>query len=122
MRRSGKGSGGGLGMNKNVRVNVRTGASAKKINKAAVNQLGAHVGDHITEKRNGSGYRGEDLVRGRGYNPAPGYGNAVALNVGGGGPGKGREVMRSGSQCLTGPVNRGEPMKPSKPLWPGWEK
>jgi len=108
---------------RNVReVGVRTGAGAKKINKAAVNQLGAHTGDHVTEKRGSTGYRGEDLVRGPGYNVKPGYGNAVALNVGGGGPGVGYEVMKSGSQCRTGPANPGNPMPKAKPLFPGFEK
>jgi hypothetical protein len=121
MRRSGKGSGGGIGMNKNVRVGVRTGRGGKAQSPAAVNQLGAKVGDHTTGKRGSSGYRGEELVRGPGYNPAPGFGNAVALNVGGGGPGTGRTVMRSGSQQTHGAPAAGSPMPKAKEIWPGWK-
>jgi hypothetical protein len=104
-------------------VGVRTGRGAVKINKAAVNQLGNHTGSHVTQTGKDTGYRGEDLVRGPGYNPAPGYGNAVALNVGGGGPGKGYEVIgKSGQQGQHGNVNPGNPTPNAKELWPGWEK
>jgi len=106
---------------KNVReVGYRTGRGAVKINKAAVNQLGNHTGSHVTQTGKDTGYRGEDLVRGRGYNVAPGFGNAVALNVGGGGPGKGyRQIGKSGQQGTYGPTNPGNPA-PSGELLPGW--
>ena len=110
----------GIKSRNNREVSVRTGRGAVKINKAAVNQLGAHVGSHVTQTGKDTGYRGENLVRGRGYNVAPGFGNAVALNVGGGGPGKGYEVMRSGSQGTQGPTNPGQPMPTKGPLFPGW--
>jgi hypothetical protein len=121
MRRSGKGSGGGIGMNKNVRVGVRTGRGGKAQSPAAVNQrLGGKVGDHVTEKAGSTGYRGEMLERGPGYNTAPGFGNAVALNVGGGGPGKGYNVIgKAGQQGTHGPVNPGQPM-PRGEIFPGF--
>jgi hypothetical protein len=42
------------------------------------------------------------------YNSGVKLGNEVALNVSGGGPGKGREIHRSGSQAMHGAPNRGE--------------
>jgi len=107
-------------MNKNREVGVRTGRGAVKINKAAVNQLGNHTGSHVTQTGKDTGYRGEDLVRGPGYNVGKGFGNEVALNVGGGGPGVGyRQIGKSGQQGTYGPVNPGKPA-PSGELFPGW--
>lgn len=103
MRRSGVGSGGGIGMNKNVRPPVKTGAGAKAGHLGGVSQLGNKVGNHITDDKN-TGYTGERLFSGRGYNPAQ-YGNQVALNVKAGGPGVGRTLYgQSGSQGTHGAV------------------
>jgi hypothetical protein len=122
MRRSGKGSGGGIGMNKNVRVGVRTGRGGKAQSPAAVNQrLGGKVGDHVTERKGSTGYRGEELVRGPGYNPAPGFGNAVALNVGGGGPGTGRTIYKTATMGTHGQPAARNPTPKAKELWPGWK-
>jgi hypothetical protein len=93
---SGYRAAGGIGSKNVVRKPVRTGAGAKAAHKAGVAQLGQHVGDHVT-KSGATGYRGEPLYGGAGYNPVK-YGNEVALNVGGGGAGKGRTVYKSGSQ------------------------
>jgi hypothetical protein len=85
---------------------------------AAVNQLGAHVGDHIMEKRGSTGYRGEEMDRGKGYTPPVGpTDNVKAVGVGGG-----RTIYACGTVGVHGPTNPGQPMKPAKPLWPGWEK
>jgi len=116
------GAAGGYGSRNVHEVGVRTGKGTRAINKAAVNQLGNHTGSHVTQTGKDTGYRGEDLIRDKGYNVKPGFGNAVALNVGGGGPGRGYEVMKSGSQCRTGPANPGNPMPKAKPLFPGFEK
>jgi hypothetical protein len=99
---------------------VRTGARREHIQKASVAQLGQRQGDHATNKGSSTGYTGVSLVGPKSPISVP-LGNEVAANtprkVGGG-----REVMKSGSQCMTGPVNPGQPMQPTKPLWPGWEK
>jgi hypothetical protein len=59
----------------------------------AVNQLGAKVGDHITNESS-TGYRGEELVRGKGYAPPVGpTDNIKAVGVGGG-----RTICKTGSQ------------------------
>lgn len=117
MRRSGVGSGGGIGMNKNVEKSVRTGACAKAAHLGGVSQLGNKTGNHLTNKSSTS-YRGDPLFAGPGYNPVK-YGNELATNVGAGGPGKGREVMRSGSQGTHGSVVQGGPrIANTKGEWP----
>jgi hypothetical protein len=68
-----------------------------------VARLGQHTGDHTTNRPGSSGYRGEPLHNNRSFQPVK-FGNEVALNVGKGGPGTGREVMASGSQGTHGPV------------------
>jgi hypothetical protein len=119
MRRSGKGSGGGIGMNKNVRTNVRTGQGAKAIVPAGAAQLGLRQGNHPTN-RDATRYGGVEIYsEGRGYNKVQ-YGNEVALNVRGGGPGKGRDpAMRSGSQGCHGTPAAGNPL-PVGEIFPGF--
>ena len=87
-------------MNKNVRPGVRTGSpTANVISPAAAANIGVAKGDHITGK--GTVKRpAEPLVTGKIRQPVA-LGNAVALNVGKGGPGQGRVVHRSGSQSAT---------------------
>jgi hypothetical protein len=112
--------GGGIASRVNVEKPVRTGKGAKAIVPAGASQLGQRQGNHVTEQ-GATRYGGVNLYsRGPGYNPVK-YGNEVALNVKGGGLGAGRTVMASGSQCMTGPVNRGEPM-PRKEIFPGFGK
>jgi hypothetical protein len=67
--------------------------------------LGNHVGDHITHgKGAGTGFRGEDLIRGPGYNNPQG-----PTSFNNNGPGGGRTIYKTGTQCQTGPVNPGNP-------------
>jgi hypothetical protein len=108
-------------MNKNVRVGVRTGKGAKAINHAGAAQLGSRVGNHVTEQGSTS-YGGVNLYsRGLGYNPSR-YGNEVALNVKGGGPGKGYvQYGQAGQQGTHGTPDKGNKMPKAKPLWEGWE-
>jgi hypothetical protein len=61
------------------------------------------MGDHVTNK-DSTGYRPGPLYGGRGYNNPVGPTN-MALS----GPGAGRTVMKSGSQCMTGTPDRGNP-------------
>jgi hypothetical protein len=115
MRRSGTGSGGGYGSNKHVQTPVRTGQRAQQYHQGGVSQFGESVGAHTTNKGE-SNYRG-DKVRGA-FRPAgsPGsvpLGNQVALNVGGGGVGKGRTLYgQAGSQGQHGqPASGNAPAK-----------
>ena len=105
MRRTGKGSGGGLGMNKNVSPKVKAGpASTNRINPKGVAQLGPKVGERRAVEKISAGTV-----------PQVPLGNAVATNVNGGGPGKGREIIgKSGTQGVTG---SGGPAKPSGRAW-----
>jgi hypothetical protein len=103
--RSGHRPGGGL-HSRNVRhVSApKREPRARAISPAAVNQLGAHVGDHITHVKGSTGYRGEPLVRGSGYSPPQGpTDNVKAVGVGGG-----RTIYEHGTQCQTG-TNPGNP-------------
>src|SRR5262245_28463860 len=88
-------TGGGILSNKTVNVGVRTGAPNKATSPGAANQLGVSTA-----------FKKEQVDAGRAY-PSK-LGNEVALNVGAGGPGKGRTVMPCGSQGVHGPINRGE--------------
>jgi|SRR6516162_3567157 len=74
-----------------------------------VGQLGNKQGSHVTRGQD-SNYRGEIMHRG-GTLPTK-FGNEVALNVGRGGPGTGRDVHACGSQGAHGATNPGNP--PSK--------
>lgn len=75
-----------------------------------VNQIGAHWGRHVTDRRESSSYRGDPLDIGGGYNSGVAFGNTLTTNVGPGGPGTGRDFMKkAGSQGCYGPVNPGNP-------------
>jgi len=85
-----------------VRSNVKTGSGSRGTHPGGVAQLGQHVGDKATHAK-ATGYRGEPLHNNRSFQPVP-FGNEVALNVKGGGPGKGYTVYKTGSQDQHGPV------------------
>src|SRR5262245_9995942 len=104
MRRSGTGSGGGFGMNKNVEVGYRQGAQKKRVIPAGAAQLGQRQGNHSTEGGR-IDYKGIGLFAGQGY--VSELGNKLAQNVGKGGPGAGRNIYKTGSQCQTGAANPG---------------
>ena len=108
MRRSGKGSGGGIGMNKVVhRPHGKTEPFARTMRVEGVGQLGQKQGSHITSEKGESdtGYRGEKVRGGPGYNPPLGITDPVkAVGVGGG-----RTIHSCGSQGLQGSVNPGNP-------------
>jgi hypothetical protein len=85
-------SGGGERSNKLVQVGVKSGPPRTNVvSPASANQLGASVA-----------FRKDPLPIGTA--PQVPLGNALATNVGAGGPGKGRTVQKSGSQGLHGPV------------------
>jgi|SRR6516164_9779065 hypothetical protein len=118
MAMKGHRAGGGIA-SKNVthRSSPKVEPRSRGQNPSAVNQLGNHVGDHITHVAGSTGYRGEPLVRGPGYNNP--QGPTSFSNIG---PGKGRTIYASGTQCQTGPVNKGLPGLPStRGQWPDRE-
>jgi hypothetical protein len=99
-------SGGGPAMNKNVKVGVKSGGPSRATSPGAADQIGASTA-FKKEEVDGAG-RGN-------RSPVP-LGNAVALNVGAGGPGKRRDIHPCGSQSLHGPVNRGESRGPARDI------
>jgi hypothetical protein len=97
-------SGGGINSTVVRSVGVRTGpASTNKVSPAGVAQYGRAMGDQI---RPGGGHTGKNSAEPvfQGTMPKVMLGNAKATDVGKGGPGTGRTVMRSGSQSQHGPV------------------
>jgi hypothetical protein len=103
-----KGSGGGgYGSRVHVEKPIRTGSGSYATTPGYTGQLGNKQGDHIT-RGGSSGYRGEPMHVGRSFQPVP-FGNQVALNVGKGGPGTGRDVHASGSQGTHGGADPGNP-------------
>jgi hypothetical protein len=106
-RDSGHRPGGGIASRQRVSVPVRTGSGSRSANPAGVSQLGNKQGSHVTRGEE-SKYRGDPLHSGRSFQPVP-FGNQVALNVGAGGPGTGRDVHKTGSQGMQGTTNTGNP-------------
>jgi len=97
-------SGGGIQMNKNVSGKVRAGPpNTNVISPRGVSQYGYAAGSKMKEPGSFT-TENSALPVNQGTGAQVPMGNAVALNVGGGGPGTGRTVMRSGSQALHGPV------------------
>jgi hypothetical protein len=113
MRRSGIGSGGGYKMKAHVNSRApKTEPRPKAMSPAAVNQLGAHVGDHATHMRGSLGYRGEELVRGKGYSgPIGTTDNVKAVGVGGG-----RTTYHCGTQDQHGQPAQGNPPSQGKDI------
>jgi hypothetical protein len=118
-RNSGHRPGGGIASRVNTQPSVRTGSGSKSTRPAGTAQIGTAVGDHIT-REGSTGYRGEKLHNpSKDFQPVP-FGNQVALNVKGGGPGVGRTVYgQSGNQGTHGSTNPGAPGLPStRGQWP----
>jgi len=90
-------SGGGITSNKFVQPGIKTGSPNKGSSPGSADQLGQAVAFKREQVEMGKAYQGSKL------------GNELALNVGAGGPGKGRETFRCGSQGTHGPTVAGEP-------------
>ena len=92
-----------------VEPRVRTGSGSRGTHPGGVAQLGQKQGSHPTHGRSDTGYRGDPLHNNRSFEPVP-FGNSVALNVKGGGPGTGRTLHgQAGSQGTHGATNPGSP-------------
>jgi hypothetical protein len=86
---------------------VRTGAGARGVNTKYVSRVGQSMGNKITERPGSLPYAPIGMYGGASFKPAP-LGNALVNNVGRGGPGTGRKIYASGSQCAT-PAPRARP-------------
>jgi hypothetical protein len=118
--KSGNQKGGGYGSRQHVEKPVRTGSGSKSTRPAGVSQIGYAVGDHSTNRPGSTGYRGEKLHSPeRNFQPVP-FGNQVALNVKGGGPGAGRTLHgQAGTQGTHGQPAQGQTGLPStRGQWP----
>src|SRR5262249_42178126 len=92
-------TGGGILGNKNVKVGVKAGpAHTNVMSPAGASQLGTAMANRKSVEALQRGTAGQVPL-----------GNAVATNVGAGGPGTGRTTYASGSQGTHGSVDRGEP-------------
>jgi hypothetical protein len=125
-KRNSSGAGGGINSRQRVEKPVKYGVNARAINERGVSQIGQSMGNHITEgRRKVDG--AVEKVRGE-LRPAGGpggikLGNELAGNVGKGGPGVGREVMRSGAQGVHGQPNPGlGRIANTKGQWPDTRK
>jgi hypothetical protein len=114
--------GGGIHSKNVVRKPIREGTSRRQgYHVAGVAQQGQKQGSHVMSSginRGDTGYRGESIFGGAGYKSQ--LGNSVALNVGGGGPGKGRTVMACGQQGTHGSVVPGQPAQVKTEIFPGF--
>ena len=99
---------GGHGSRVVVDKPVRTGAGSKGTSEGWVGQKGQLQGTHTTN-RTDSDYRGEKKFTGKNFQPVA-FGNEVALNVGKGGCGTGRNLYgQAGSQGTHGQPAQGNP-------------
>jgi len=114
--RSGHRPAGGIGSNKVTHRNApKAEPRPRSINPSAVNQLGNMLGDHITNKAS-TGYRGEELVRGKGYSgPIGPTDNVKAVGVGGG-----RTTYHCGTQDQHGAPAPGNPPASGKDILAGF--
>jgi hypothetical protein len=89
-------SGGGINSRVNTRPSVKVGPpKTNVINPGGADALGKQFAGRVTPLSAGT-------------MPQVPLGNAVALNVGKGGPGTGRKVYAHGTQGTHGPVNPGQ--------------
>jgi hypothetical protein len=96
-------SGGGLTSNKLVRPGVKAGPpNTRVVNVGGVSQLGAVQGGRMRDGGHTDKSVAKPLFDGR-ASQVP-LGNQLATNVGQGGPGTGRTVIRSGGQGVHGLV------------------
>jgi hypothetical protein len=102
-RSSRSGTGGGIGSRIVTKQPVRTGQPAREMRHKGVSQIGSSLGDHATDAGGKALTRSVEPVRGQRM-ASVALGNEVAKNVGGGGPGAGRTVMKSGTQAQHGPA------------------
>src|SRR6516164_7632974 len=104
MRRSGTGSGGGYGSRNVKHVSAaKVEPRARQIREPAVAQIGGSYGDHVTNTKGpGTGWRPGSIYGGKGYSNPVGPTN-MALS----GPGSGRTIYKTGTQCQTGTANPG---------------
>jgi hypothetical protein len=105
-------------MNKNVQPPVRTGSGSRGTRPSGAAGIGQSYGSHITNKSD-TGYRGPKFHDDKSFQPVK-FGNELALNVKGGGPGAGRTLYgQSGLQgCHGQPAQGAEGLPSTRGQWP----
>jgi hypothetical protein len=108
--------GGGYHSRPHVEKPVKTGTGSRSARPAGVAQIGTSWGDHVTTHGgSATDYTGERLHNDRTFDPVK-FGNEVALNVGPGGCGTGRDIHARGSQGTHGATNPGNPRPAGKDI------
>jgi hypothetical protein len=118
-----KRSGGGSSSRNVVEKPVRVGDRSKNVNVRAVSQVGQALGNKAGTDLGRKVNPVEATYKGRAPAAGPGgvvLGNQKSLDVGGGGPGKGRNLYgQSGTNCVHGPTNPGGPrITDTRGTWP----
>jgi hypothetical protein len=99
-------AGGGIQSNKLVRPGMRAGAPARGVNAGNAGQIGSAIGTH--SDKGDLRPKPEPMLTKSPHSVK--LGNEVALNVGKGGPGAGRNLHgQSGTNRQYGPANPGLP-------------
>jgi hypothetical protein len=121
MKNSNRKPGGGSGSRVNREVGNRLSTGPREMNVRAVSQIGQSLGNKATDTAGRTTGKAAEVMRGRAM-PAK-FGNEVALNVGGGGPGAGRKNYgQSGTNTTYGTPAPGAPNPGAKKeLFPGWK-
>jgi hypothetical protein len=105
--------GGGIGSAVNKNVGVRTGAPRHAVNERGVSQIGQQLGNKATDKARTLSGAAESVITSKVGLSVP-LGNEVALNVGKGGPGAGRNLYgQSGTNQQYG-AGTGSPRPPGR--------
>ncbi len=95
-------AGGGINSNQRREIGMRQGAPRRAVSVKGASRIGSSMGNKATEKSGALRGAVEPVMNAGRAISAP-LGNAVALNVAGGGPGKGRNLYgQSGSQAQHG--------------------
>jgi hypothetical protein len=107
-------AGGGFRSRQVKEVGNRPGKVAERINPGGVSQIGEALGNHSTENRTVSNYRGDEMIAGSLVRPGqPRLGNEVAFTTKAG-PGGSRNLYgQSGTNQQYGPA-AGTPWTPGR--------
>jgi hypothetical protein len=108
-------TGGGILGSKNVKVPIRPGPpNTRVVNVGGVSQLGASQSGKLRAGAHTAEPTAKPLFEGRAAQVP--LGNQLATNIGIGGPGTGRTIIRSGGQGVHGPVVPDTTPKP-RDIW-----
>jgi hypothetical protein len=105
-------AGGGINSKQVRQVGQRLGQPAEGRGIGRVAQIGNKVGDHTTEGKKSTGYRGDPMFMKAPTGGAQRLGNEIALNSKSA-PGQGRQIHPTGGQGVHGPIDPGNRPTPT---------